>query len=338
MLKLNTDEPRSLSFEVNIQGIDYKQLQGSIRFIVNEVEYGFPVKILGDAISAKVPPLDDVIKVGMKDGSIVECKLDIFGNGFYLQPWSGKFQLQTPVKMEAKMRVDEDAPSSYIPEPFDKVAAEAEIAQKLTVTLKNNVDESEDTAYEGDVEKEETAVGEHSALLDDDEVKGMLSKILENQTVLAKKVKKIEKTPSKKVSESMPPSPMKQVKERKKKLVEVVSSDGTKYLVSEKVAKKIQEASGVLKTKSSLSKPSAPKKREKILVNNDPRRLMESVGMKGKKIQDIMLTKAEDMAGDDPKAQCEALKTLLGIDVDKTQMSEMEMLHKQVMKNMEKNQ
>ena len=108
MISLNTDEKRNLQFEVTIQGIDHKELQGALTFEIESVKYGFPVKILGDHISVEVPPLDNIVKTGLRDNEVVECTLDIFGNGFYLNPWSGKFKLKTPVRMEAKMRYEDD--------------------------------------------------------------------------------------------------------------------------------------------------------------------------------------------------------------------------------------
>ncbi len=102
MLKLNTDEIKNLQFEVSIQGINYDELQGSLKFMIEDIEYGIPVKIQKDLVSVEVPPLQEIVARGMEQGSIVECKLDIFGNGFYLNPWGGQFELQTPVKVEAK--------------------------------------------------------------------------------------------------------------------------------------------------------------------------------------------------------------------------------------------
>jgi len=136
MISLNTDEKRNLQFEVSIQGIDHKELNGAITFEIANVKYGFPVKILADHISAEVPPLDEIVKNGMKDGDIVECKLDVYGNGFYLNPWSGQFKLKTPVRMEARMSVIEDAPD--IPRPKNS-------QKKMVATLKEeSVNESID--------------------------------------------------------------------------------------------------------------------------------------------------------------------------------------------------
>ena len=102
MIKLNIDEQKSMNFEVNIQGVDYKNLHGSLKFIIDKIEYGFPVKILSDAISVDIPPLEEIVKRGLDNNEVTQCKLEIFGDGFYLNPWNGKFELVTTPKIVSK--------------------------------------------------------------------------------------------------------------------------------------------------------------------------------------------------------------------------------------------
>ena len=92
VMKLKTNEAKSMQFDIAVHGIDYNVLQGSLKFMIEGVEYGFPVNVLKDEISVDVPALDEVIKRGLIDGSEVECKLDIFGEGFYMSPWQGQFR------------------------------------------------------------------------------------------------------------------------------------------------------------------------------------------------------------------------------------------------------
>ena len=115
---LNTNEPRTMHFDVNIQGVDYKQLKGSLKFTLEGVEYGFPVTILKDHMEVKVPALDDIIKKGLTDGKTIECNLDILGEGFYMMPWQGKFELKKQAIVEARMSYDE--PSSSKPKSTNK--------------------------------------------------------------------------------------------------------------------------------------------------------------------------------------------------------------------------
>jgi hypothetical protein len=108
MLNLNTDKKKSLDFDVSIQGIDHAELRGSLKFTIEGIEYGFPVEILEDNISVIVPPLKDVVKKGLTNGYVTDCKLEIFGNDFYLNPWSEQFQIKSEVKIEAKIKLDSD--------------------------------------------------------------------------------------------------------------------------------------------------------------------------------------------------------------------------------------
>ncbi len=103
ILELNNLEEKSLVFNVQIQGIESEQLTGALRLLVDGIEYGFPVEFDGDEIYVKIPPINEVIKRNLKNGDIIEGRLDVIGNGMYMHPWSGEFQVSTPVQVEAKL-------------------------------------------------------------------------------------------------------------------------------------------------------------------------------------------------------------------------------------------
>jgi len=361
MLTLNTDEDKKLQFEVTIQGIDHKKLVGRLKFVVEGVEYGFPVEILSDHISVEVPPLDDIVKMGLREGEVIDCKLDVFGDGFYLNPWNGQFKLKTPVKMEARMTVD-DGVATYKPEPFDKVTAEKQIAKSLTVTLKDDqgvqekkvieqddevnpydkVEDDEEITVtpkamqdaeeqsEEDVEKDMKTVNStrRKASSESDKPKLTREEALEIlEGILERKRRKQRTTPSKIKRKTVRESETKKSplpSTKKKKLVEVVSKSGKKYMVTEAVAAELAKLS-----ESKKVKPKKVKKKSVTITENetDPKRLMESVGMKNSNIQKIMLEKAEAMGGDEPEAQLEALKRLLGIASQENVVDEMNKVH-----------
>jgi hypothetical protein len=354
MLTLNTDENRSLQFEVTIQGIDHKKLNGSLKFVVDGIEYGFPVEILSDHISVEVPPLDDIIKIGLREGEVIHCKLDVFGDGFYLNPWNGEFKLKTPVRMEARMTSD-DGIVAYKPEPFDKAGAEQQIAKSLTVSLVDDngvqertideqeldeplddervetklkpIDHSEKEAQEDADEemkasKRERSAQEESDTLEKDEILEMLQKILE------RKERKKTNRPIKRKTVGESRTTKKTLHSRqKKKLVAVTSKTGQTYMVTEAIAAKLGKISQSQKPKRKKVIKKTSDRRSVDINETDPRRLMESVGMKNKNIQKIMLEKAEGMAGDDPAAQVEALKRLLGITKQENVVEEMNRVH-----------
>jgi len=104
MLSLNINEQRTLDFEVQLSGINPDQLNGALRFNINNIEYGFPAKFQNESIVVNIPPLNNVVIDNIKEGTTIQASLEINGNGFFLNPWSGEFLISNPVKMEAKIR------------------------------------------------------------------------------------------------------------------------------------------------------------------------------------------------------------------------------------------
>jgi len=336
MLKLNTDEEKSFQFDINIQGIDYKELQGTLKFITDDVEYGFPIKILSDHISVSVPPLDNVAKFGVLHGKEVDCRLDVFGNGFYLSPWSGRFKLQEPVRMEARMTLVDD---------MQTVDEKEELPVKKTIaaTLKeesidegheidDDIDDDEDTEVEMKPEKNPATENKGFS-------KAQLVEALEEVLSKKRKKKQITKKPQNVVRESKTAPHRSKPKQtrttskvsRQTQLVEVVSKTGKRYKVTPDVARRIQEMSRLVdgKLTTKIKKKSVVEnKRHKVKPGNkDPYKLMESLGMKNKTIQKVMIEKAEMMGGDDPETRYAALENLLGVGPKNTLMSEYEKVH-----------
>jgi len=107
-LKLKVNEKRTLQFEVQIGGIDYKELVGTLRVVVDDIEYGFPAEVRSESISVDLPALNRVVKRSLKDDELLMTKLEIIGNGFYMDPWRSEFRVVNPVKIEAKVITEED--------------------------------------------------------------------------------------------------------------------------------------------------------------------------------------------------------------------------------------
>jgi len=300
MISLNTDEKRNLQFEVTIQGIDHKELQGALTFEVASVKYGFPVKILSDHISVTVPPLDDIIKKGLRDGKVIECNLDIFGNGFYLNPWSGKFKIKTPVRMEAKMRYSDDIISES-PSNDDVDSNE----KSITATLKEFDDNSkEEVIYE----KPDNRTGKLSMdeIDRDDLLKELFSKVesklfqkIDNSNFKKEQteslIKDIKETPKDKVQAL--------VESKLNKINNVVdnflkSSNKKQIVEKKKPVRSTKRTSSLLEDYGKTLVKKKPVQQTEVDSNN-PITLMESFGMKNPKIQKMMLDRAKNMGGDD---------------------------------------
>jgi len=133
MIKLNINERKSLSFQIELSGIDHSQLEGSLRFIVDNVEYGFPAKIEQGLISVDIPTLANIIPRDIEEGEKLQAKLEVQGNGYYMNPWNGEFIAEIPIKIEAKI-IETETPKK----PSVKV-----VTPKVTKT-KEPIKESEE--------------------------------------------------------------------------------------------------------------------------------------------------------------------------------------------------
>ncbi len=322
MLKLNTDEIKNLQFEVSIQGINYDELQGSLKFMIEDIEYGIPVKINQDMVSVEVPPLQEIVAKGMRQGDVVECKLDIFGNGFYINPWGGQFELQTTAKVEAKgLEVSTKKPERKV------------VAELKSVKSKTELDN--ETILEMLFAKLE----ERGMKLPD--ISTMKEPVVESAEIPVRIVEQAEPTLKKKVVLKQPEKlNRKQLVEQKIKakfdqvgsIISNVKSltEGKKVIRNttvtpscpiKKVATvqtedlSIMDKLAQLKASQESGQPASQNVEQTIVVDTeDPIYLMESVGMKNPKIQEAMLEKAKELGGDGSKSLAETLKKLLGIN------------------------
>lgn len=108
MLKININDSRDLNFEIQLSGITSSQLEGRLRIVIDNIEYGIPAKIMEKSIDVVIPPLKNLVQRDLKEGEVFAAKLDVHGDGNYLNPWSGEFQIHNPIALEAKI-VEPDA-------------------------------------------------------------------------------------------------------------------------------------------------------------------------------------------------------------------------------------
>jgi hypothetical protein len=103
MLDININDSRDLNFEIELSGITSSQLEGRLRLVIDNIEYGIPATIKEGGIDIVIPPLKNLIQRELKEGETFAAKLDVHGDGNYLNPWSGEFQIHNPVALEAKI-------------------------------------------------------------------------------------------------------------------------------------------------------------------------------------------------------------------------------------------
>jgi len=154
MLYLKADEPRTLTFEVDIRGVGKSELKGYVRLFINDSEHGFPVSIDDGVITADIPPLTEVIRLKtLEDGDVIEAKLDLMTDQHIFTPWQGEVKISVPMGIKAKLSNESMKPvnsggpmvAKVVETKEDKKAAEKE---KLA-----EFDTSEEKMLQDDEEK-----------------------------------------------------------------------------------------------------------------------------------------------------------------------------------------
>lgn len=103
MLDINSNEEKKMVFEVDIHGVEEDELFGSVKFLINGVEYGFPADIDENRIETIVPPLSKAVGWEIEEGTVVDARLDLHTNEHFFTPWTGKIKITAPRKVAAKL-------------------------------------------------------------------------------------------------------------------------------------------------------------------------------------------------------------------------------------------
>jgi len=134
MLTINPNEEKTIGFVVEINGVGCDELTGHVRFAFEGVEYGFPVHFQDDEILATIKPLNELFEGRLKNGTILEARLDLEspGHNYYFNPWSDEIQIKMPVSVEA--RVIEDTGGKR---PSVSVKAKTNKGESIEIKLEN---------------------------------------------------------------------------------------------------------------------------------------------------------------------------------------------------------
>lgn len=103
MINLNINEKKSLQFDVKVSGVEMRDLRGSMKIVINEIQHGFPITIVDGKIVVEIPALSDFLKEEVLNEKTVNAKLEIIASDTYLVPWEDSITLESPVKVEAIM-------------------------------------------------------------------------------------------------------------------------------------------------------------------------------------------------------------------------------------------
>lgn len=137
MLKINTNEKKRLKFNISVSGVEPNDLTGSMKIIVEGVEYGFPILIENGDVVVNILPFSTISGRKFRDGEKFDARLDIIAGDTYLKPWSDKVVIENPMKIEATLSGVEDIKETTMPsiniaaiEEEDEVEEECDTPKK----------------------------------------------------------------------------------------------------------------------------------------------------------------------------------------------------------------
>lgn len=274
MLRLNVNEEKKLTFEVQIGGVTYDSLVSKFKIILGEIEYGFPAKVGRETITVDLPPLKKIIGAKINEGDEAEVKLELIADGRYLTPWQDSARLSNPLVVEAKIKDD----------AFQEKPA-----------LKTKLIVSEDGATQT------TVIDESQNLSEEDDL---------TNKIVDKLSKKFQKLLVQKEQDEMP-SPMEAEDEDKEDEVEEGCKVKEEVEVKEEsTAKALDRLLNKTIDALNLSESRTDKNKKKItleefkknLSEEDIKRYIAAKGSKNPKIQEIIYEQAKLSAKKDTPA------------------------------------
>lgn len=108
MLKINSNQDKELTFEVEIGGVTIDSISSRFRINLDDIEYGFPAKVTEQSIIVELPALRKVLHRRLKEGETIQARLDLMSDGNVVSPWSDILEVTEFIVSEAKV-VDDDA-------------------------------------------------------------------------------------------------------------------------------------------------------------------------------------------------------------------------------------
>ena len=281
MLKLNVNEEKQLTFEVQIGGVNYDQVTSHLRIVIGEVEYGFPARVGNESITVDLPPLNKIIGTKLKEGEEVEVKLEMIADGYYLTPWQDTLKISNPLVIEAKIKDD-----GFVPNPAIKtslVVAEDGARQITTLTEKEK-----EVEKPSDKEEKET----------DDEMLGKLAEKL--VILLGKQEGKIIEQDEEEISPGELGSKVGRAAGEA-----AASAIGTKEKANENKMGAIEKLLTDTVNKIQTEGKTTPKRKINLqelkqnITKEDVIKYMENAGTKNSKIQEIIYEQASTASGKD---------------------------------------
>lgn len=151
MLKINGNQDKELTFEVEIGGVAIDSISARFRLVLDEIEYGFPAKVKEQSITVEMPALRKILHRKIKEGESVSARLDLISDGNIVSPWSDNLEVSEFVVSEAKL-VDEEArdKARYLREKTEEVTGkDDEDSTDLESKIRRKLSEKKGESIEG---------------------------------------------------------------------------------------------------------------------------------------------------------------------------------------------
>jgi hypothetical protein len=136
MIKLNAHKNSTIQFNIDIKNLGSETLKGYFRLEHKNIEYGFPVTLLGETAKIVVPSLSTLIPDISKDTEI-DVRLDFVSESEYVEAWSDKAIVNMPTIMEAKAEIVEEDDKLEVTISKEAKVSEEKIVPKKKITMAN---------------------------------------------------------------------------------------------------------------------------------------------------------------------------------------------------------
>lgn len=103
LIDLDISKSKKFKFKVSVSGVNVQDLKGALRIIIDNIEYGFLIKIENGSVVSEIESLLSICKKDIKDGSIFDAKLELIAENVYFIPWKDKVRISNPVVIEADL-------------------------------------------------------------------------------------------------------------------------------------------------------------------------------------------------------------------------------------------
>lgn len=114
MLKFDPNKNKSISFKVNVEGIDPTVLEYNLRLSNGNIDYGFKGTNNNGEVSFDIPPLKEIVNNNiLYDLNEVKLEVHDSSNKYYLKPFHDEVKIHKEPKVEAKVNEEKECKEDF---------------------------------------------------------------------------------------------------------------------------------------------------------------------------------------------------------------------------------